>query len=174
MYYELHLLLKGNFMLKKIGLVSFFALALVLSESNLLAVVLDGPSANATAQDYIEKYGSVNSALEYALRQGNHNIIADLFEGGASLDLGIARMILALQQLYDLQDLFMALQDKKLSLEELILVLKVFKAQPRPVNEYGEVDEPQRVRDGNNALDFSQLEHELACRVAQILNVKIV
>ncbi|MBS1987799.1 hypothetical protein JST56_02290 [Candidatus Dependentiae bacterium] len=128
---------------------------------------------HATAQDYIDVYNG--AALEYALRQGNHNVIADLLEMNQiqNIEIGCICTILAMQELEDLHDLFSALHLKTISMSEFIQVLRVFKATPRRVvNEYGDLEQLSRVCHGNGALDFAQLPQDLAIKVASILGLK--
>ena len=58
--------------------------------------------------------------------------------------------------------------------EELIQVLRVFKAQPKKIDEYGDCEPSMRICASNNNLDFSALPQDLAKKVAKILGVKLI
>lgn len=162
-------------MFKRIGLLGLFACVVMVN--NIHAVDQSMP-LNATAQDYINAYNS--SALEYAVKQGNHNIIADLLEKNqikmnedSKITIGCLCFLLKLQQLEDLEALFNGLFNGKISTSELIQVLRVFKTRPRKIDQYGGCEQILRVCHGNNALDFTQLPEELRSKIANILEIEL-
>lgn len=130
----------------------------------------------ATAQDYIQKFGIWSNALYHAARHGNHKIIVDLLSpeiaGDNKLDLPMILLGLRLEgRLYDLEALFKAVQDTQLTLQELIQVLNVFESFPADEDKYGDLIAPQRICEGSDALKFDQLSEELAKKIEIILMV---
>lgn len=130
----------------------------------------------ATAQDYIQKFGSWSNALYHAARHGNHKIIVELLSpeiaGDNKLDLDMILFGLTLEgRLYDLEALFKAVYDNQLTLQELTQVLNVFEAFPQEKDEYGDLKAPERICEGSDALKFDQLSEELANKIEIILRV---
>lgn len=150
-----------------------FFLFIMTSSGSVVVAMQDGMPHNATAEDYLNQYKNENVALKMAIKQANYPIIAALLEKRYIIPIGYAIMFTRLQELEDLNDLFVATSENRIKIAELIQVLKVFKAAPRKViNEFEDLERVKRVRDGNNALDFAQLSEELAIKVASILGVK--
>ena len=147
-------------------LIKLCFIAFTMFATNVFAI--NGMPFSSTAENYIEEYGA--SALYRAFRQGNHQIIADLLEKGEleKCKDPIA-MGLQLEQNEDLLALFNALET-----QELIQVLRVFKTEPKKIDEYGDCEPPMRICAGNNNLDFSALPQDLAKKVAKILGVKLI
>ena len=150
-------------------LIKLCFIAFTMFAANVFAI--NSMPLDSAADNYIEQFGA--DALCIAFRHGNHQIVADLLEKGelekcnAPIEMG-----LQLEGNEVLLALFNAFKwEKKLNISELIQVLRVFKSEPRKIDEYGDCEPVVSIRYSNGNLNFSALPQDLAKKVAEIFGI---